>query len=210
MTAIRNIFLRQGKVVVLEGLDRTGKSTQLDALDEVLDAASVLFAHMPSGFTEFTQRVYEALESKTGKPASGLAQQLAHLACHAESIPALITALGSRAVVLDRWWWSTLAYGWYGGSVRDSGLSEAAFNELVQSIWAPIVPSVIFVFLTPLQMDENNANGVKAGYRALMNQHADRAVLIPVLSPEDTRRFIIDELLRRGIATVDRPTGEQS
>lgn len=207
MTVMRKISLRPGKVIVLEGLDKAGKSTQIDALNEALDPGTVLFAHMPSGFTEFTQRVYEVLESETGKPASGLAQQLAHLACHAENMPALVKTIESRTVVLDRWWWSTLAYGWYGGSVRDSGLSEAAFNELIQSIWGRIVPSVIFVFLRPHQADENNASGVETGYRVLMDRDPDRTVLIPSLSAEETHRFIIGELRRRDIIAADRPGG---
>lgn len=205
MRAMRTIPLRPGEVVILEGLDKAGKSTQIDALKEALDPGTVLFAHMPSGFTEFTQRVYEVLESETGEPASGLAQQLAHLSCHAENMPALVKAIESKTVVLDRWWWSTLAYGWFGGSVRDSGLSEETFNELIQSIWGRIVPSVIFVFLTPHQADENNASGVEAGYRVLMNSDPDRTVLIPSLTAGETHRFIVDELRRRDLIAVDRP-----
>lgn len=199
----QRIQLRAGEVIVFEGLDKAGKSTQIEALSRSLHPTTVLFAHMPSGVTEFTQRVYEVLES-TAKPESGLAQQLAHLACHAENMPALLAAIESKALVLDRWWWSTLAYGWYGGSVRDSGLSEAAFNELLHSIWGRIVPSVVFVFLTPHQAGENNASGVEAGYRVLMGSDPDRTVLIPPLAAEGTHRFIIDELRRRDLIAADR------
>lgn len=202
----QKIQLRAGEVIVFEGLDKAGKSTQIEALSGSLDPATVLFAHMPSGVTEFSQRLYEALES-TAKPKSGLAQQLAHLACHAENMPALLATVESKGLVLDRWWWSTLAYGWYGGSVRGSGLSEAAFNELIHSIWDRIVPSVVFVFLTPHQADENNASGVEAGYRVLMKRDPDRTVLVPSLSPADTHRMIMDELQRRDIITSDRPGG---
>ncbi|MBX3099577.1 MAG: hypothetical protein KF761_08355 [Salinibacterium sp.] len=202
----RRSQLRAGEVIVFEGLDKAGKSTQIEALSGSLDPATVLFAHMPSGLTAFTQRVYEVLESKA-KPESGLAQQLAHLACHAENMPALLAAVESQALVLDRWWWSTLAYGWYGGSVQESGLSEATFNELIQSIWSCIVPSVVFVFLAPHQTDENYASGVEAGYRVLMKRDPDRTVLVPSLSPVDTHRMIMDELQRRDIITSDRPGG---
>lgn len=193
--------LHPGAVIVFEGLDRTGKSTQLARLAASFKDSTAVFAHMPSGFTPFTNRVYEALEAQDQAPASELATQLAHLACHAENMAPLTEALQSKALVLDRWWWSTLAYGWYGGSVEQSGLSEQSFRELIQTIWAPIVPSVVFVFLKPHQADRNNADGVEAGYRALMGEHADLTVAVPPRDPDETHKFIIDELVRRDIAS---------
>lgn len=192
--------LRPGSVVVFEGLDRTGKSTQLQMLADVLDSSLTVFAHMPSGFTPFTNHVYEALEAKGEGPSSGLAQQLAHLACHAESIASLLQAVDSKTLVLDRWWWSALAYGWYGGSVEQSGLSEASFRELIRTIWHPILPALVFVFLKPHQVDQSNAEGVELGYQRLVAEHAGIAVAVPALGPNETHVFIIDELRRRGIA----------
>jgi dTMP kinase len=194
--------LAPGHVVVFEGLDKAGKSTQIEALSRIFDPDTVTFAHMPSGFTKFTKRVYEALESKKHRPKSGLAQQLAHLSCHAENMPELVESSERRSLVLDRWWWSTLAYGWYGGAVPDSGLSESAFRALIDAVWAPITASIIFVFLTPHERDDNNVTGVEAGYRTLYEQFADRTVLIPVLSEADTKQFILDEMVRRGIAVL--------
>ncbi|MHB1289824.1 hypothetical protein [Georgenia sp.] len=94
------LAIQPGTVVVFEGLDRTGKSTQLSRLRAALVRESAVFAHMPRGFGRFTERVYAALEGETldEKPSSGLAQQLAHLACHAESIRRL-TEPGSAEVV---------------------------------------------------------------------------------------------------------------
>jgi len=102
-----SLRLHPGTTIVFEGLDRTGKSTQLKKLSGDLDSGSVVFAHMPSGFTPFTHKIYGVLESKRRKPTSGLAQQLAHLSCHAESISSLVEAARSKALVLNRWWWST-------------------------------------------------------------------------------------------------------
>jgi len=194
------LALNPGISVVLEGLDGTGKSTQLDMLKGALDPNEVVFAHMPSGFTQFTRRVNEALETEGEEPTSGLAKQLAHLACHAESIGQLVAAVDSRALVLDRWWWSTLAYGWYGGSVRESGFSERSFRELIHAIWAPVIASVIFVFLEPHRLDSNNGTGVEAGYRSLLNQYADLAVVVSGDSPADTHDFIVRSLIQRGLA----------
>jgi energy-coupling factor transporter ATP-binding protein EcfA2 len=194
------LALNPGVSVVLEGLDGTGKSTQLSMLKNALDPDTVVFAHMPSGFTQFTRQVYEALESEGEKPSSWLAQQLAHLACHAESIEQLVAATNSRALVLDRWWWSTLAYGWYGGSVRESGLSERSFRDLIDTIWAPVVVSVVFVFLDPYRPDSNNVVGVEAGYRTLLDQYPDLAVVVSDGFRKDTHDFIVRTLVQRGLA----------
>jgi thymidylate kinase len=189
--------LRRGVSIVFEGLDKAGKSTQIMKLQEVLSPDSVTFAHMPSGFVPFSRRIYETMEVQGEKPASGLAQQLAHLACHAESINHLIEAVQSKALVLDRWWWSTLAYGWFGGSVEQSGLSEQCFRELIGTIWKPINPSVVFVFLEPHQLDRNNNQGVAAGYLALLDQYADEAVSVPHDTPTGTHDLIFNTLMAR-------------
>ncbi|MBX3115782.1 MAG: hypothetical protein KF808_00375 [Cryobacterium sp.] len=197
-----DLVIRPGVVVVLEGLDRTGKSTQLERLRAAVGDGSTVFAHMPSGFTTFTKSVHMALEGATvdDRPTSGLAQQLAHLACHAESIRELERAVEMQSLILDRWWWSTLAYGWYGGSVEQSGLSEGSFRELIKTIWSPIAPSVVFVFLEPHHVDVNNTEGVEVGYRTLIEEHSDLAVVVPSGSEESTYALITASLLERGLA----------
>ncbi|WP_447947431.1 hypothetical protein [Microbacterium lacticum] len=200
--ATPDLTIRRGAVIVFEGLDQTGKSTQLDRLRGVVDAESTVFAHMPSGFTTFTERVYRALEGETvdEKPTSGLAQQLAHLACHAESVPDLKRAAETRSLILDRWWWSTFAYGWYGGPVKQSGLTESSFKELIDTIWSRITPSIVFVFLEPHHLDSNNTLGVQAGYRSLLEEHAETAVVVPTTEEEETHFFVTKTLLDRELA----------
>lgn len=151
------LVLQPGAVVVFEGLDKAGKSTQLDRLRAQTDPATTLFAHMPSGHglptvNRFTDGVYDLLENRG--PASGLGRQLTHLACHCEHVPALVDTAQSKAVVLDRWWWSTMAYGWYGHAVQDSRVTEATFKDLIGTVWALIRASIVFLFLTPREVDE--------------------------------------------------------
>lgn len=97
--------MRPGSLVVLEGLDRTGKTTQRDALTALpWDPPVPLITHMPSGLTSLTEAIYRTTEKH--KINSPLARQLLHLTCHAENLPALRTAREQRGVILDRWWWS--------------------------------------------------------------------------------------------------------
>lgn len=193
------ITLRQGSVVVMEGLDKAGKSTQIDRLRSELEPASTRFAHMPSGFARFSNDVYDILEDSERRPASGLAQQLAHLACHAENMPALAESTRTGALVLDRWWWSTLAYGWYSGALEGTGFGQSQFESLVKSVWALITPSVVFVFRTPHELDANNRDGVAGGYTTLLAEHRELGIAIPDLNPEETTEFILHELGSRGL-----------
>jgi dTMP kinase len=195
-----SLSLDPGTCVVFEGLDTTGKSTQVRLLEQVLRADSAVVAHMPSGLSVFTQRVYEALEDEDHGPSSDLARQLAHLACHAESMGHLARTLSSHALVLDRCWWSTLAYGWHGGSVSETGVDEATIMALVEAIWSPVRISVVFAFLEPLGFDVRNSDRVAEAYRSLVARTPELAVLVPRVEERATHTFIVDTLVERGLA----------
>lgn len=196
--------LAPGTLIVLEGPDRSGKTTQREALRRHLSAESTRVMHMPSGVTEFAGRTYELLEDPSCRPKSGLAKQLAHLACHADNAPQLRRALESGAVVLDRWWWSTYAYGWATGAIPATGVTEPSFVNLVNSIWLGIDASVVFLFDHPLEEDLNNDVRVLEGYRQLLLRFPD-TVRVPPGEAADVTRFLLDELARRGlIVTVGK------
>ena len=79
------LYFRPGSLVVFEGLDRSGKSTQIKRLSMLnWKAPGPKFTHMPSGMTALTESIYELTENE--KIGSPLARQLLHLACHAENI----------------------------------------------------------------------------------------------------------------------------
>ena len=96
------INLTRGSVHVFEGLDKAGKSTQLELLRARVATGTTLFTHMPSGITDFSRELYSLLEANP--PESGLARQLTHLASHSENIVKIIDAAGAGSLVLDRWW----------------------------------------------------------------------------------------------------------
>jgi len=203
--ALPQVFLRPGAVVVFEGLDKAGKSTQLDSLEREADPATAVFAHMPSGrglpgTSRFTEGVYNLLENHA--PTSGLGKQLAHLACHCEHMPALIDATRSKALVLDRWWWSTLAYGWHAQAVQDSGIAESTFRDLIATVWRPIQASIVFLFLSAREIDANNVDGVEHGYREMASTHTGEVHVVPALSKDATHDYVVRALGEAGIATI--------
>jgi dTMP kinase len=139
---------RPGSVLVLEGLDGTGKSTQLDRMKQwEWTEPAPTFAHMPSGLVSLTTAIYELTEHEA--ISSPLARQLLHMACHAENMEALVAGRDSGGLVLDRWWWSTMAYGWFGADLAGRNLPEAVFRGMIQSVWNPIDADLVLVFTTP-------------------------------------------------------------
>lgn len=192
--------LRPGALVVLEGLDRAGKSTQQAAFARVRwDQPEPLLVHMPSGLTNLTQALYEITERQP--ISSPLARQLIHLACHAENLPLLVQARHRGGVILDRWWWSTVAYGWFGAGLRTK-MAESAFFGAIDLVWGGLRADVIFLFLASFDDDPHNLPPVVEGYEWLAQRHPEVAVRVPVLSPDETFSFLTRELDRRSLIEI--------
>lgn len=183
-------------MVVFEGLDRTGKSTQLALLEGQRWSRTPVFTHMPSGFTSLTSRIYALTE--TEPMSSVLGRQLLHLACHAENMDVLLEGRDRAGVVLDRWWWSTIAYGWYGGGLAEV-IDESVYRGMVDAVWSRLTADVVFLFDSPLGEDRWNVAGVEEGYLALAAEHPHTAVRVPILSVDDTARFVLEALEEHGL-----------
>jgi thymidylate kinase len=150
---------------------------------------------MPSGMTELTKSIYSLTEQQ--RIRSPLARQLLHLACHAENISSIMDARAQRGLFLDRWWWSTVAYGWYAGHLAQAGLAESAFFGLIESIWSSQSADALFLFLTPFESDDLNREEVRAGYEVLAAENKSATVVVPAGGPEETTAFILSELRSR-------------
>lgn len=196
--SVSPLHFSPGSVVVFEGLDKAGKSTQLDLLKMRTSTEDVLFAHMPSGLTEFSQELYSILENRP--PSSSLSRQLSHLASHSDNMQQLVSATSKgTTLILDRWWWSTWAYGWSSGELRKAGLPEAVLLELIKTIWNPISASIVFLFASPHEDDANNISGVAQGYFDLAANHTGNAVVVPENNTQQTHNFIVATLMDAGI-----------
>jgi len=188
-----SLHLRPGCLIVFEGLDRSGKSTQigrLSALDWAVPGPR--FAHMPSGLTDLTRSIYSLTENR--RISSPLARQLLYIACQAESIGPIAEARVRHGLFLDRWWWSTVAYGWYGAGLAGSGLKESVFFGLIESIWSSQQADVVFLFMTPHESDSLNRDEVRSGYAALAAEYEAITVAVPPVGTEETTDFILARL----------------
>lgn len=194
----RPLRLRPGALVVLEGLDRTGKSTQRNRLAGLtwVDPAPV-FTHMPSGLTPLTTDLYHVTEKAVIQ--SAWARQLLHLACHAENMPAIADARQHGGVVLDRWWWSTVAYGWYAGQLASTGVTEALFRGVIDSVWSGQAADIVFLFSTPFERDELNRDEVARGYADLAAESSAVTVTVPKADATTITAFLIATMRDRGL-----------
>jgi len=152
---------------------------------------------MPSGLTTLTNEIYRLTEKEP--ISSPLARQLLHLACHAENMAALVDARRDAGVVLDRWWWSTVAYGWYGRNLKTEGVGEAAFLGMIDSVWSRQLADVVLLFLTPHEHDALNRDAVREGYAHLAAQHAEITIEVPPGDRQSTTDFLVARLAERGL-----------
>lgn len=191
-----SLQLRPGSLIVFEGLDRSGKSTQIKRLSALAWAVpGPGFIHMPSGMTDLTRNIYSLTENR--KISSPLARQLLHMACHAENMGPIADARARHGLFLDRWWWSTVAYGWYGARLVSSGLNESVFFGLIESVWSAQQADVIFLFMAPHESDRLNKDEVRSGYATLAADHEGITITVPSVSPEETTGFILASLRAR-------------
>jgi hypothetical protein len=111
----------------------------------------------------------------------------------------LLTVISDRALVLDRWWWSTIAYGWYRHGEAELAVGEQTFRSLVDEIWNPIQADVVFLFLNAFVDDANNTDAVVAGYEAIATDAQSPIVVVPSMPESETHEFVMLELLRLGL-----------
>lgn len=150
---------------------------------------------MPSGMTDLTRDIYSLTEHN--QISSPLARQLLHVACHAENIGPIADARVRHGLFLDRWWWSTVAYGWYGAGLARSGPSKSVFFGLIDSVWSAQQADVVFLFMTPYENDRLNRDEVRSGYAALAGECEAITVAVPPVGLKETTGFILASLRAR-------------
>lgn len=190
-----------GKVLVVEGLDATGKSTLINQLlGRAWEEPGPLLVHQPSGLLPFTRKVYELTESESiGDP---LALQLLHLSCHAANLPLIREKRSRRGLVLDRWWWSTVAYGFYGGHLS-SRMTRERFDTIVNAVWGGFDADIIVVLLEPHVSDRHNVEEVAEGYRHLIGESETPVLELSALASSVAVDLLLEELRQARIVTGD-------
>lgn len=153
--------MKKGSLVVIEGLDGTGKSTLADAVAEHVHGLTVI--HSPSGGGAIGEAVYQITEeNRTMLPFT---RQFLHLAAHTEAYEHdIIPALGQGGVLMDRNWCSAFAYGMAGGLRKWADLWPDDWYEIVQYPTQGVVPDLVVLCLEPHVEDDHNTPELEQAY----------------------------------------------
>lgn len=187
--------LTPNSLIVFEGPDDTGKSTLIHHMRTQQLFSNTVYTHQPSGETPLGQDIYRLTESyKEGM--NPLTRQFLHLASHAEHYANFITpSLLDGGVILDRCWWSTIAYGWYAGGI------DMEYHEFYRMVTLPTggrFPSIVFLSMNSFK--ETPGSALLQGYWELQEQYLETTVLLPVASVEERTALVVETLVDRGLA----------
>lgn len=204
-------YVPPGHIVCFEGLDGTGKSTQLERFERSTYAPDAghlplldpkpYFTHQPSGATGLGQTIYELVEGIDWRENSSLTRAMLNMASHTEHYRRdIIPYLEQGQVWMDRCWWSTFAYN-YRNEVAES-MTPVEWIKVAQLPTQGHLPDVVFLFTERYGEDD-----VKAGsddttlenYEYLMNRYPDIGVRVPRGNVGEVTAFIAGELSVRGL-----------
>lgn len=193
-----------GKLFVFEGADGVGKSTIAEKVAENLrqkgvDALILSFpGREPKTLGKLVYDIHHNAESFGVDRLSPASLQMLHVASHIERIeecilPALST---NKAVILDRYWWSTAAYGIAAGipqNVIDAMIS------LEKTVWRNVKPDKLFLIKRkePLRVELSNAQWERVcnAYGMLVQGEKDH---YPVLLIENSQALshVVDIIVK--------------
>lgn len=189
----------RSRLIVVEGPDGVGKSTILKKLADYLRAKGETCSMFSFPGREAEGSLGPVVYDLHHHPGNyGIAQlpqaslQLLHVAAHIDAITNRIVPALKRGetVLLDRYWWSTWAYGYEGGVPVDA-LDHMI--EVEKSYWGPIAPSPIIVIMrsSPLRMEDGDRDyeSISDAYRLLMKREAAKYPVLCVcddLSQEES------------------------
>lgn len=139
-----------GKLLIFEGPDGTGKTTLSHSLVEWLTSQGQRAryvcspGHIEGTLGELVYRIHHQPEQFGVRDLFPTAKQLLHVAAHIDALhSSIIPALKSgETVVMDRFWWSTVAYGKVAGVDQESLRLMIALES---HHWSHFRPTAMFL-----------------------------------------------------------------
>ena len=194
-----------GRLVTFEGIDGSGKSTQVQLLEQELKRIRVQFitCREPGG-TKLSEKIREILLDKKNIELSSTAESLLFAAARAQLTTEKIKpALGEvEFVICDRFIDSTIAYQGYGRGLDINNLEM--INNIATDGLTPdltfildINPSKAVERIATVAQDRMEATGVdffrkvREGYHQILEQNLDRCIEI---NAEQAPKNVLNEI----------------
>lgn len=161
-----------GKLFVFEGIDSVGKSTIVQEVSNYLKSENI--NHSVYSFPGKLERTLGALvydihhntDSFFDQQIDPVSLQMLHVAAHIDTIRKRIIPdlAAGKIVLLDRFWWSTYAYG------IANGIDEIIINKIVsieKKILADVEVQQYFLIKRQLNNNDVKTNKILEGYNKL-------------------------------------------
>ena len=194
-----------GRLVTFEGIDGSGKSTQVQLLEQELKRIRVQFiTFREPGGSKLSEKIREILLDKKNIELSSTAESLLFAAARAQLTTEKIKpALGeSKFVICDRFFDSTIAYQGYGRGLDINDL------EMINNIATDgLTPDLTFILdinpsqavermdtITPDRMEATGVDffrKVREGYHQILEQNPDRCIKI---NAEHAPKHVFNEI----------------
>lgn len=150
-----------GELFVFEGPDGVGKTTlaqRFTALLQERDVAATYLSFPGRAPNTLGYHIYQLHHNPSQfaiENLSATSLQVLHIACHIDAIDRIILPALRRGetIVLDRFWWSTVAYGRFAG-VPDHSLEAMVHLEIEH--WGSVKPNAAFLVRRPSPLRPEN------------------------------------------------------
>lgn len=179
----------KGKLIIFEGADDVGKTTLSQAFARLLTSRGVdtKWLSFPGRDPDSVGNlVYELHHNSAAFGIPTLTPsciQALHIAAHLDAIERVIHPLlkAGQSIVLDRFWWSTWAYG------KCTGVNLSILEHLIRAemeAWENIRPSMAFLIsrTTNLELSEKQSmrNNLNSAYREIAHRQQSEHPVVEI------------------------------
>ncbi len=173
------------KLIAFEGPDGVGKSSLAEAIVQRLrdDGIAAEGISLPGSETgTLGDHVYRLHHDQTQFGIDSIdptSLQLFHAAAHVDQIQSQILPhlKQDRWVVLDRYWWSTIVYGWANGADEHS---LHLMRQLAKHHWQQVSPLAVFLVDRPFQATDPKTRHIRDLYQRLATEEAERTTVFTI------------------------------